>query len=357
MSNNTTTADFVDAMYGDKKLRWYQRSLINQTIQALQNDSKRVLNVLPTGGGKTLSIAASLSVPEIRKICGIPNHNTRPLRVMFASHKHRLLTQAENTFIKESNVEVITQSIFSDIPEDIEWDITVLDEAHHESCSSFQYQLEKLGEKIIIGLTATPDRADGCLIKFDTIIEPITREQAVEEGFLAETDLISVIDYTDKNKVEITTSLIDAYPDKFNEMLMFFSTKKEASDIASLLNDRGIVTACITNQTDNQIDEILAKFSNGDIQVITNCSKINEGVDVKNCSSVFLGRTFGSYPQLNQVIGRAARPDSDCVVWELVNPLNKNALDTTNVVGIPRSHVLMEKSSDNKWGGRQFIYR
>ena len=73
------------------------------------------------------------------------------------------------------------------------------------------------------------------------------------------------------------------------------------------------------------------------------------------CTDVILGRQFGSYPQLNQVIGRAARPDSECRVWELINPLSANNLDTTVVVGTPVRHRLVSKLR-GEWNEREFNY-
>jgi len=100
---------------------------------------------------------------------------------------------------------------------------------------------------------------------------------------------------------------------------------------------------------------LLDQFSEGAVQFIVNCNKINEGVDVKGCTDVLLGRQFGSYAQLNQVIGRAARPDSPCNVWELINPLSARNLDTTVVVGTPEFHRLVGKEG-GQWVERQFNY-
>ena len=176
-----------EEFYGDKALRWYQVAATNLTISHLENGIKRVLIVQPTGSGKTLTIVSSLSHPKLRRALDV--HTSRPLRVLFCAHKRRLLSQAESTFVDGCNVELITQSIFSDIPKEVletGWDVTVLDESHHEACVSFQYQLEQIGERPVIGLTATPDRADGCISKFEEIVEPISRVQAVTEGWLAD---------------------------------------------------------------------------------------------------------------------------------------------------------------------------
>lgn len=351
--NGQDVQDFETEFYGDKELRWYQVAAINAVAQKFEEGLTRILIELPTGAGKTLTLAASLSKERVRRALNVPDE--RPLRVLFAAHKHRLLTQAERTFTEDCNVEVITHSIFSDIPENVDWDVTVLDESHHEACITFQYQLERIGNKPIIGLTATPDRADGCLIKFEEIINPISREQAVEEGYLALTYLNSILDTADTNKLPIAQMLFEEYGHQFGQTMIFFRTKKEVRSMTTWLQRRGYKAIAILEQQNAEVDRVLDDFSKGRFQFVLNCNKINEGVDVKGCTDVFLGRNFGSYPQLSQVIGRAARPDSICQVWEMINPLSGRNLDTTVVVGTPEQHRLLSRKG-GKWIEQEFDY-
>ncbi len=356
MSSLLTDVKQTEEFYGHKKLYWYQVAARNAIIAELQSGTTRICVVQPTGSGKTLTIACSLSDPHILKALHIDE--IRPLRVLFSSHKHRLLTQAEQTFADSNNVHIIPHSIFSDIPEDAiknGWDITVLDECHHEGCMTFQYQLDNLGSKPIIGLTATPDRSDGLLIKFESIINPISREQAVEEGFLAPTFLNTIVDTPAKNKVPITKMIIDEFGAEFGQTMMFFSTKQEVRDITEYLTTLGYKAVAILTQTNKQLNALLNDFSEGKVQFLLNCNKINEGVDVKGCSDVYLGKQFGSYSQLSQVIGRASRPDCDCRVWELINPISGRNLDTTVVVGTPERHRLISKKQ-GIWITQEFDY-
>jgi superfamily II DNA or RNA helicase len=277
---------------------------------------------------------------------------------VFVAHKHRLLSQAEATYAAAEGVDIIVQSAFSDIPPELleqGWDITCIDEAHHEAMMSIQYQLEKIGDMPIIGLTATPDRADGCLIKFEEIVAPISREQAVEEGWLAPTQLYSFVDAPEKDKTRILKDIFETYADQMGQTMVFVRTKKEVGIIAEHLKDKGYSAIAILGQSEKELDRILNDFSAGVYQFVVNCNKINEGVDVANCESVVLGRQFGSYPQLNQVIGRASRPDSDCRVWELINPLSGYNLDTTVIVGTPELHKLVYRKN-GQWIEEEFDY-
>lgn len=345
----------ITEFYGEKPLRWYQVAARNATLQALQSGGKRILIELPTGAGKTLTIACTLGDPRIAAALGVVG---RKVRVLFVAHKHRLLSQAEQTFVDSSNVDLILQSMFQRLTQeqiDAGWDVCVLDECHHEACASFQYQLEQLGNRPVIGLTATPDRADGMLIKFDNIINPISREQAVAEGYLAPTNIHTFVDVPSKEKVDVLTDIFAQYASQMGQTMVFVRTKKEVAAITLLLQSIGYEAVGILDQSERELNSVLDRFSAGEVKFVVNCNKINEGVDVKGCTDVVLGRQFGSYPQLNQVIGRAARPDSDCNVWELINPLSGRNLDTTVVVGTPAYHRLVSKEG-GEWVERVFNY-
>jgi len=353
MTEPTDKIDQEILMFGEKQARWCQVASLHAVEQGLENGLRRILVHLPTGVGKTTTSGLIFTSNRVRKAIGIMDD--RPLRLLFIAHKHRLLTQAEREYAAAINVEFIPQSAFTEIPDGLEWDIACLDEAHHEAMTTLQYRLELLGNKPIIGLTATPDRADGCLIKFELIVAPINREEAVAEGWLAPTYLNSIVDGSESNKLPITQSIVEQYGHEFGQTMMFFRTKKEVREMTLWLQRKGYKAIAILEQRDQEVDQILDDFSDGRHQFVINCNKINEGVDVKNCSDVFLGRTFGSYPQLSQVIGRASRPDSDCRVWELINPLNGRNLDTTVVVGTPERHRLLSIKR-GQWTEREFDY-
>ena len=353
MSNEVKEAVSEEILFGEKEARWYQIAALHEVESELAKGTQRILVVLPTGAGKTLTSGLIFSSQEVRKALNVPTGEK--LRLLFIAHKHRLLTQAERAYADASGVEFIEQSAFTDIPEDLEWDMACIDEAHHEAMMSIQLQLDKMGEKPILGLTATPDRADGCLIKFESIIQPISREQAVEEGYLAATYLNSILDTAARDKTPVTKMIIDEFGHEFGQTMMFFRTKAEVRNITEYLIENGYNATAILDQTESQLDELLDSFGRGEVQILVNCNKINEGVDVSGCTDVYLGRQFGSYPQLNQVIGRAARPDSDCRVWELVNPLSGRNLDTTVVVGTPERHRLISKKRV-QWTETEFNY-
>lgn len=342
--------------YGTKELRWYQIAARNETIDHLELGLRRICIKLPTGSGKTIALAASLNNDRFKKTIGI---QTEKLRVLFVSHVHRILNQAEQVFATENQVEFMPQSMFSQVsPEYIKrgWDLVVLDECHHESCLTFQYHLETLGNFPIIGLTATPERADGLLIKFDRIVEPISREQAVREGWLAETELYSFVDAPERSKLDILRDIFNSkYAQNINGTMVFVRTKEEVAVLTDFLKQQGRRAVAILDQSGKKVSDLLDRFSQKEVDILVNCYRVGEGVDVKGCETVVLGRTFGSYPQLNQVIGRASRPDSICRVIELINPLSGRNLDTTVVTGTPKVHKLIYRQN-KQWIETEFDY-
>lgn len=348
--------DLEVEMYGEKAARWYQIAARNGVAEALErNRTARILVVQPTGCGKTLTSGLIFTNDRVRKALKVKKN--KKLVLLFIAHKHRLLSQAEQTYADAENVEFIEQSAFSPIPDEVlaRTDVICLDEAHHEAMTTIQYHLDKFANVPMIGLTATPDRADGCLIKFDVIINPISREQAVKEGWLAPTRIHTFVDVPSKQKIDVLTDIFENYAHQMGQSMVFVKTKAEVRAMVEVINGLGYQAIGILSQTDREVNTILNSFSAGDLQFVVNCNKINEGVDVLGCTDVILGRQFGSYPQLNQVIGRAARPDSDCNVWELINPLSGRNLDTTVVVGTPEYHRLISKEG-GEWVEREFDY-
>jgi superfamily II DNA or RNA helicase len=331
-------ADLVD--------RWYQMETRDQAFAYLDQGFSRILVELPTGAGKTYTAKLIVTCPNIRKVLGVDE--SRPLRLLYLAHMHRLLDQAEEYYDADCNVEFIRHSIFQPLSQEVldkGWDLCILDEAHHEPMRSMQYHLDKINDKPIIGMTATPDRGDGLLLKFQKRVNTITRKEAVEQGYLADTVLNTIIDTSGTDKTGILSDLIINFGSEMGKTILFTRTKKEAIALADVALMIGKNAVCLTDQTQLDVSAILEKFSKGHIDFITNCSKINEGVDVVGCDNIILGKQYKSPNEINQAIGRAARPDSDCNVWQLSNPIRKQ-LDSRAVIGEPKEHRIIQMHED-----------
>lgn len=381
--------DLVEAMevVGNKLkvARWYQIAAKNQTVRAITNNlSRRILIKMPTGSGKTHTIQMVVSdyhlQTYLKQLSGL-----QAVRILYMSHLHRLLTQSKRgfgdytnvRFIDDTNyetshfnnavkpaefdgkhdIEIMYHSIRSELPEGIEFDLVIMDEFHHEACVTVQYLLEYVHAHVpMIGMTATDERPDNFLLKFDFKVEPLSRDEAVRQGFLAETDLYSFVDITGKDKSGIVCRILNLYQHQMEGTMIFLRTKAECRVVTDYIRknfNRTVVF--IDKQSKQEVDRILDEFSKGNIEFLVNCQKLGEGVDVAGCSDVIIGVNVGSYPKLNQIIGRTSRPDSDSRVYELINPLSSTNKDTTLVIGIPRSHTLCYERK-GEWVFEMFMH-
>lgn len=323
-------------LFGDKEARWFQIAVRNQVYQALCEGHRRICVIQPTGSGKTISSGLILTSDDIRDFLGVADNE--PLRVLFASHRHRLLTQAEATYAVEENIEIIPHSIMSQLPDDLHFHLVVMDECHHEATLSFQMQLERVSRAPLIGLTATIDRADGRLCKFSKFIEPITREQAVRQGFLAESFIHTFAMAPTANQIESVSLMLDLAAPLMGQTMGFMRTKQEAMALHEHCKRLDIKSRLLVDISEAQLNRELRAFEDQEYQIAWSCMKLGEGVDVKGCRSVINGRRTRSRGLLNQLIGRASRNDSDCYIWESINPLSSDNLDATQIVGVPKEH-------------------
>lgn len=343
---------YVTELYGDKEVRWYQQAVRNQVRKALKEGFRNILVIQPTGTGKTISSAIILIDDEIRKLVGVKANEA--IRVLFVSHRHRLLSQAEATYAHEENIEILTQSIQSPLPKDAKFHLVIVDEAHHEATLSFQLQLEALCKAPIIGLTATPDRNDGRLCKFDYFIEPLTRQEAVEQGFLAETNIHTYVDSPDRSHVDICLDIIAWQGDTMGQTMVFCRTKEDGMKMLLGIRALGYTAELLVDISEKELNKKLAEFEQKKHKFSISCMKLGEGVDVKGCEEVMIARTLKSLGLLNQIIGRAARPDSCCVVREIINPLASDNISALDVVGVPQTHDMHYKVR-GEWRTHQLV--
>lgn len=339
-------------LFGDKEARWFQLAVREQVYRALVAGHRRIVVIQPTGSGKTISSGLILTSDDIRAYLGVAEGEA--LRVLFVSHRHRLLTQAQSVYAAEENILIIPHSMMSPLPPGVFFHIVVIDEAHHEATLSFQLQLEAVSSAPIIGLTADVNRNDGRLCKFSKFIEPITREEAVAQGFLAESYINTFAITPDTSQVESCIEMIKMGGQLMGQTMGFVKTKREAFELNAWCTANGYKSRMLVDISEVELNRQLAAFEQQEYQFAFSCMKLGEGVDVKGCKSALLGRRMRSRGLINQMIGRASRCDSDCYIWESINPLASDNLDATQIVGVPKEHRFWYKVR-GEWRTHQLI--
>lgn len=357
----------TEALHDGQRPRWYQAESAVAAVDFLRQGYMRPLVKLPTGAGKTKTSKLIALCSELREILNVVD---RPLRVLFVSHKKRLNRQAYKEYQNHDSVTIILQSAFSKIPDDVleaGWDVTFLDECHHEAMMSIQLLLDDLREHPIIGFTADDERPDGLLLKFDCTVSILSERMAAEAGYIEKVGVNTILDYGKTNKYELTKELIRSYHYHMGSTIVFMSTNDECEQLGRFIREEmGIECAVLgKGSTESQMDEALSGLSSGKFKFLVNCKRIGEGVDSPYVTDVILAREFKSKSEKKQFIGRAIRPDSPCACWELVNPLRR-CVTAKEVVGKTKYerimfmrngewHEKMIDGLDNTWGRMEEI--
>ena len=155
--------------------RYQEEMLEALTAEREVHDRHRNLLVAATGTGKT--VVAAL---DYRQLCG--SAVERP-SLLFVAHRKEILEQSLRTYrevLADANfgelyvggarperwkhvfasVQSLTSYGVTNIPNDA-YDIVVIDEFHHAEASTYRRILDHLQPRELLGLTATPERADG----------------------------------------------------------------------------------------------------------------------------------------------------------------------------------------------------
>lgn len=332
-----------------KDPRFYQANSANIVADYLEDGWMRIGVKSPTGTGKTLITKLIALSTRVRNYLNVPI--TRKLRVLYIANKHRLNRQAEEEYAENDSVELIVHSAMSAIPQEVideGWDITFLDECHHEAMMSIQKILDKMTHVPLIGFTADDNRGDGLLLKFERFHVAITEQEASRRGFTEKVGINTVVDLGKNDKSDLACALLTKYNKNMGNTIIFLRTEKEARKVFRHLKNKLHLTAGILDSSSNEkdMDEMLLKLSSGKIQFLVNCQKVGEGIDAANVTDVLLARQFNSAAEKKQYIGRAIRPDSPCAVWEFTNPLVDSVV-AKQVVGLTKYERLLNLERGN----------
>ncbi len=210
----------------------FQERLLEQVELARTLDRHRNLLVAATGTGKT--VMAAVDYARLRE--RLPRD-----RLLFVAHREEILEQSRATFAhalrdasfgefwvrgkRPSRFEHVFASIQSLNRSGLEsvdpayFDVVIVDEFHHAAAPSYQMLLERLEPRELLGMTATPERADGLdvLRYFDGRIAAELRVwDAIDQQYLVPFSYFGVHDGTDltRRAVEAWHRLRPERPDE-----------------------------------------------------------------------------------------------------------------------------------------------
>jgi len=361
-------------------LREYQQLTIDQLYEWFKagNQGNPCL-VLPTGSGKSHIVAA---------LCKDALQQWPKTTILMLTHQKELIEQnAEKmrdhwpnapmgiysaSVGKKQLGEPITfagiQSVRSKSSLFGFVDLVIIDEAHmvshkDEGCyRTFLAQLKTINPNLrVIGLTATPYRLGHGLITdkpalFDALIEPVSIEELVFKGFLAnlrskmtlvkldttgvhkrggefiESELQAAVDTDDQNQ-RVVSEVIALGGDR-KSWLFFCAGVKHAQHVADVLNERGITAECVTGETSKpERERMLKEFKAGRLRALTNANVLTTGFDAPGIDLIAMLRPTMSASLYVQMAGRGMRVadgKNDCLVLDFAGVVSTHG-PITNV--------------------------
>jgi superfamily II DNA or RNA helicase/HKD family nuclease len=310
----------------------------------------RNLVVAATGTGKT--VVAAL---DYRRL--VEQHGG-DLSLLFVAHRREILDQSLRTYRETMadgafgetyvggarperwrHVFASVQSLASygveRLPAD-HFDIVVVDEFHHAAAKTYEALLQHLRPKELLGLTATPERADGRDVRsfFDgrTAYE-LRLWDALAADLLVPFHYFGVADDVDLTGIEWkrgaydTAGLDGLYTgndaraakvlrelrDKVTDVqrmraLGFCVSIAHAEYIARIFRDAGIPALAVSGETsESQRADALARLRTGDVNCLFAADLFNEGLDLPEVDTILLLRPTQSATIFLQQLGRGLR--------------------------------------------------
>ncbi len=343
-----TVSDGFSTYFDIKPFPFQNEILENLKTEREVHNRHKNLVVAATGTGKT--IISAFDFKNFQK-------NNINAKLLFITHRKEILVQAISTYravlkdnnfgelwvdnYKPSNYSVIFASIqsFSRSIEDLQlskdyYDFIVIDEVHHISASSYRPITNAFDPKVLLGLTATPERMDGANILDDfcnVIAAEIRLPEALNRKLLTPFQYFGITDNVDlsnlqwKNgkyvpgeltkiytandlRVNSIINNIENYLHDKNDTraLGFCVTKDHAKYMAEKFTLAGLKANYIVSGSSNR-EEIRRQFQNKQINYLFVVDIFNEGVDIPEIDTVLFLRPTESLTVFLQQLGRGLR--------------------------------------------------
>ena len=220
------------------------------------------------------------------------------------------------------------------------YDMVIVDEFHHAEAPTYARLLGRLRPRVLLGLTATPDRSDGGDVRrwFDgrAAVE-LHLWEALERQLLAPFQYFGLHDDVDLSQLRWKrgqgydpTELDGVYTGNDARAQMVLRAVRDTVDIermralgfcvsighaefmADWFSKRGVPSAAATSRVDPAGRQALLKdFKSGTLKVLFTVDLFNEGVDLPMVDTILMLRPTESATIFLQQLGRGLRLDDD----------------------------------------------
>jgi len=346
--------------YGDNDLpilfdivpHFFQKEILERLqVEREVHGRYRNLVVAATGTGKTI-----ISAFDFKNFVRSGNPHAR---LLFVAHREEILKQSLGSFrviMRDSNfgnlcirgvippdidhcfisIQTFNSTNFCSLTKPDQYDYIIIDEFHHAAAASYQNLLHYYKPKILLGLTATPERMDNLNILgyFDgRIAAEIRLPEAIDRNLLTPFHYFGITDtvdlenvawsrggydkkilslrYTgDLQRADHIVSSLNRYVTDINDVigLGFCITIEHAQFMAEAFNKKGIPSDFLTGGSDQKTrNSIQSQLVNGKIRFIFVVDLYNEGVDIPEVNTILFLRPTESMTVFLQQLGRGLR--------------------------------------------------
>lgn len=281
--------------------RPYQTRIVEQALDLFLNKNLRsILIESPTGSGKT--VMGLLTAWGLQR--------THQLKVGWVAMRRNLLTQtAAEIAERQLGVQCEFISMFDKNPP-ANLDLLVVDEAQHDAANSMAHLHSVVRPTFILGLSATPFRADKMKLCFDKVIRDAGIRQLIADGYLSKFDHFTIPSYTPQAVAE--TYLRER--SRWGQTIVYLHTLDQCNELQHVLRAAGVVTEVVTGASDREVQ--LAAFEAGMVEVLINCMVLAEGFDCPSLKTVFCRPSTKGVTV--QMCGRALRPFAALPIKQIV---------------------------------------
>lgn len=234
------------------------------------------------------------------------------------------------------------------------FDLIVADEAHHAVAQSWQRIFDHFDAAKILGVTATPDRADCKSLGkvFENVAYEYTIKEAIGDGWLCPIRQrfvrVDGLDYSsvrtvakDLNQGDLQAVLANdtilrlmAEPTVelvgTRQAIVFTVSVAHAHAFAQVIRGLGRNAVALDGGTSKEVRrETVDRYRVGQIQYLVACGLFLEGFDAPNTSAIVMGRPTLSRALYAQGIGRGLRiadDKRDCIVLDFVGNSGRHSL-------------------------------
>lgn len=350
-----------------RELRPYQEKIVNDLIARFGKGEKRAQYVMATGLGKTVvagELMRKLFDGGFRNALVLCHSQDLALQLERAFWPHLRSSERTSIFFEgepPKRPEGVTfglyQTLLGYLPsvECDQYDLVVIDEAHHALSTGFLSCIDHLKPKFMVGMTATPWRGDGDSIDrvFGSPIAKVSLVDGMAMGFLAEVDYRILCDnirwgempQLSKSRLSIRDlnkklfvpqrdeaaigRIVQTMGEIANAKLIVFSPSiQHAEHFADLLCASGVPARSVSGADRVSRQKFLMDFAAGRLKALTAVDLLNEGIDVPDVNMLAFMRATHSRRIFVQQLGRGLRLASGkrkVVVLDFVSDIRRMA--------------------------------